>query len=332
MDNILEVRNLRTYYHTRTRTVPAVDGVDFTLKPKEILGFVGESGCGKTTVARSIVGLINRRNTKIESGEILFKGQELNGMDNSKLCEIRGKGISMIFQDPFVSLSPVYTVFSQIYEVMKAHDPQLTKQKARDRIIGLLQDVGIPSPELRLDDYPFQLSGGMQQRVMIAIALANNPDILIADEPTTALDVTVQAQVLDLLLRLRDEYKMAMILISHNLAVVASVCDRVCVMYGGVIVEEADVMDIFDHPMHPYTRGLMASIPSITGDRKEELFSIKGNVEVIEPPVSCCRFCKRCDRATEKCSLSEPPLVEISPGHKVRCFDTNREEHSGKQQ
>ncbi|MBO4410165.1 MAG: ABC transporter ATP-binding protein [Spirochaetales bacterium] len=326
MDNILEVRNLRTYYHTRTRTVPAVDGVDFTLKPKEILGLVGESGCGKTTVARSVVGLINRRNTKIESGEILFKGQELNGMDSHRLCGIRGKGISMIFQDPFVSLSPVYTVFSQIYEVMKAHDPEITKAQARGRIIELLQNVGIPSPELRLDDYPFQLSGGMQQRVMIAIALANNPDILIADEPTTALDVTVQAQVLDLLLQLRDRYEMAMILISHNLAVVASICDRVCVMYGGVVVEEASVYDIFDHPMHPYTKGLMASIPSISGDRKEELFSIKGNVEVIEPPVTCCRFCKRCERATEECRLSEPPLVEVGPGHKVRCFNRDRED------
>ena len=329
MENILEVKDLRTYYHTRSRVVPAVDGVSFTLKPKEILGLVGESGCGKTTVARSVVGLINKRNTKIESGQILFQGKNLKDLSDDELCEVRGKGISMIFQDPFVSLSPVYTVFSQVFEVMKAHDRRLTKAQARPRVEELLRKVGIPSPELRMDDYPFQLSGGMQQRVMIAIALANNPDILIADEPTTALDVTVQAQVLDLLLSLRDEFQMSMILISHNLAVVASVCDRVCVMYSGVTVEEADVYEIFDNPMHPYTKGLMASIPSIN-ESKKKLFSIKGTVETLSIPVNRCRFCKRCEFATKECECSEPPLVEISPGHLVRCFNINKGAEDGR--
>lgn len=319
MEVLLEVKDLRTYYHTYSRTVPAADDVNFVIHRGEVVGLVGESGCGKSTVARSVVGLIDRTYTSIESGQILFDGKDLTKATKEELCHIRGNQISMIFQDPFVSLSPVYTVGDQIFEVMKAHDPKLKKKEARPRILALMQKVGIPSPELRINDYPYQMSGGMQQRIMIAIALACNPDILIADEPTTALDVTVQAQVLDLMRELKDEYQMSVILISHNLGVVASMCDRIMVMYGGVVVEEGSSVDIFKDPRHPYTQGLLASIPSIAED-KEELYSIPGTVPTFTAPVTRCRFADRCAHACEKCTCGEPPLVDIGNGRKVRCI------------
>ena len=319
MEVLLEVKDLKTYYHTYSRTVPAADDVNFVIHRGEVVGLVGESGCGKSTVARSVVGLIDRTYTSIESGQILFDGKDLTKATKEELCDIRGNKISMIFQDPLVSLSPVYTVGDQIFEVMKAHDPKLKKKEAKPRILALMQKVGIPSPELRINDYPYQMSGGMQQRIMIAIALACNPDILIADEPTTALDVTVQAQVLDLMRELKDEYQMSVILISHNLGVVASMCDRIMVMYGGVVVEEGSSVDIFKDPRHPYTQGLLASIPSIAED-KEELYSIPGTVPTFTAPVTRCRFADRCAYACEQCSCGEPPLVDIGNGRKVRCI------------
>ena len=319
MDVLLEVKDLRTYYHTYSRTVPAADDVNFVVHRGEVVVLVGESGCGKSTVARSIVGLIDKTYTSIESGEILYDGKDLTKATKAELCDIRGNKISMIFQDPFVSLSPVYTVGDQIFEVMKAHNPKLKKKEAIPAILQLMQKVGIPSPELRIKDYPYQMSGGMQQRIMIAIALACNPDILIADEPTTALDVTVQAQVLDLIRELKDEYRMSVILISHNLGVVASMCDRIMVMYGGVVVEEGTSVEIFKDPRHPYTQGLLASIPSIAED-KEELYSIPGTVPTFTAPVTRCRFADRCQYATEACSAAEPPLTELGGGRKVRCI------------
>ncbi len=319
MEVLLEVKDLRTYYHTYSRTVPAADDVNFVVHRGEVVGLVGESGCGKSTVARSVVGLIDKTYTSIESGEILFDGKDLTKATKEELCHIRGNKISMIFQDPFVSLSPVYTVGDQIFEVMKAHNPKLKKKDAKPEILALMQKVGIPSPELRINDYPYQMSGGMQQRIMIAIALACNPDILIADEPTTALDVTVQAQVLDLMRELKDEYQMSVILISHNLGVVASMCDRIMVMYGGVVVEEGTSVDIFKDPRHPYTQGLLASIPSIAED-KDELYSIPGTVPTFTAPVTRCRFADRCAWATEECTCCEPALVDIGGGRKVRCI------------
>ena len=228
----------------------------------------------------------------------------------------------MIFQDPFVSLSPVYTVGDQIFEVMHAHNPKLRKKDAMKDILELMRKVEIPAPELRVNDYAYQLSGGMQQRIMIAIALACKPDILIADEPTTALDVTVQAQILDLLKKLKDEYQMSIILISHNLGVVASTCDRIMIMYGGVVVEEGTSIEIFKNPRHPYTQGLLASIPSIAED-KETLYSIPGNVPTFSAPVEQCRFAGRCKYATEQCWKSEPPLNSVDGTRKIRCFYTN---------
>ena len=318
METLLEIKGLKTYYYTRTRVVPAADDVDLTVHRGEVVGLVGESGCGKSTVARSAVGLIDKTYTKIEAGEVLFEGRDLTKASRKELEEIRGKKISMIFQDPFVSLSPVYTVGDQIFEVMKAHDKKLKKKDAEGRILELMQKVGIPSPELRVNDYPYQMSGGMQQRIMIAIALALNPDILIADEPTTALDVTVQAQVLDLLRELKDEFHMSIILISHNLGVIASMCDRILVMYGGVVVEEGTAEEIFKDPKHPYTKGLLASIPSIAEDR-EELHSIPGTVPVFSVPVTECRFAGRCAFCSEACRKREPELKSIGNGRRVRC-------------
>ncbi len=325
-DNIIEVKGLRTYYYTATKVIPAADDINFSIKRGEVLGIVGESGCGKTTVARSLVGLINKQNTRIESGEILFDGIDLAKATPKQFEHIRGNKISMIFQDPFVSLSPVYTVGNQIAEVMRAHRTEkMDKKQEREFIIGLMRKVGIPSPEMRINDYAYQLSGGMQQRIMIAIALACRPDILIADEPTTALDVTVQAQVLELIKNLKDEYQMSVILISHNLGIVANMCDRILVMYGGVVVEEGSCYDIFKNPRHPYTRGLLKAIPSLH-DEKEELFSIPGTVPTFNAPVTTCRFADRCPHACDKCRSAEPELVEVGPGHRARCIFEHKEE------
>ena len=321
VETILEVKGLKTYYYTGKRVVPAADDINFAVKRGEVVGIVGESGCGKSTVARSLVGLIDKAYTRIEDGEILFEGQDLTKATDEELCHIRGNKISMIFQDPFVSLSPVYTVGNQIYEVLRAHNPGLKRKDAQEGILELMRKVKIPSPEIRIKDYPHQLSGGMQQRIMIAIALACNPDILIADEPTTALDVTVQLQVLELLRELQNEYQMSILLISHNLGVIASMCDRILVMYGGVVVEEGTSVEVFKDPRHPYTKGLLASIPSIAED-KEELYSIPGTVPTFQAPVTQCRFAGRCSYATERCLAGEPPLTEISEGRRVRCYLT----------
>ncbi|MBO4388405.1 MAG: ABC transporter ATP-binding protein [Spirochaetales bacterium] len=324
-ENIIEVRGLKTYYYTATKVIPAADDVTFSMKKGEVLGIVGESGCGKTTVARSLVRLINKNTARIEAGEILFDNMDLSKATPRELSHIRGNRISMIFQDPFVSLSPVYTVGNQIAEVMRAHSKEkIDRHEERRIIIDLMKKVGIPSPEMRIKDYPYQLSGGMQQRIMIAIALACRPDILIADEPTTALDVTVQAQVLELIRDLKDEFQMSVILISHNLGIVANMCDRILVMYGGAVVEEGSCYDIFKNPKHPYTRGLLKAIPSLSEDR-DELFSIPGTVPTFTVPVTTCRFADRCPHATEQCRCAEPELRDVGPGHKARCVFADRE-------
>lgn len=317
-ETILNVQDLKTYYYTKKKTVAAVDGVSFTLKKGEVLGIVGESGCGKSTVARSLVGLIDPLNTKITGGSVIFDGQDTTKMDIDELRTIRGKRISMIFQDPFASLNPVYTVKNQIYEVLKIHE-KLPKAEAEKRVEELLQLVGIPSPKERMKAYPHQLSGGMQQRVMIAIALACKPEILLADEPTTALDVTVQAQILELISKLKDERSMSIILISHNMGIIAEMCDRMLVMYGGVAVEEGECTQVFAQPLHPYTQGLLGAIPSIAV-KKPALDTIKGIVPVFTPPVTQCRFASRCPRATDKCRQAEPPMFYKEPGRGVRCW------------
>lgn len=315
---ILQVRNLKTYYYSNKTTVAAVDGVDFDLKKGGVLGIVGESGCGKSTVARSLVGLLDGASAKTIDGSVLFDGEDVLKMDRNQLRKIRGKRISMIFQDPFVSLNPVYTIKNQIYEVLKVHE-NLPKSKADERVLELLRLVGIPHPEQRLNSYPYQLSGGMQQRVMIAIALACKPDILLADEPTTALDVTVQAQILELITRLKEENSMSIILISHNMGIVAEMCDHLLVMYGGVVVEEGSCAQVFAEPRHPYTIGLLGAIPSVAVD-KEELDSIPGIVPKFTPPVVGCRFASRCKYATDRCRGEEPPLFRDDEGRGVRCW------------
>ena len=317
MEELLRVQGLKTYYEAQSRVVPAVDDVDLTLNKGEMLGIVGESGCGKSTVARSLIGLIDRSYTKIVGGTAMFHDRDLLKLSEKEMNEVRGKQISMIFQNPLTSLNPVFTIENQIAEILKIHTG-LNRRQIHERCLEMMRLVGIPAPEQRLKDYPHQLSGGMQQRVIIAIALACNPEIIIADEPTTALDVTIQAQILELIRSINRQYGTGMILITHNMGIVAQMCDRIMVMYGGVCVEQGDITQIFRNPQHPYTRGLLNAIPSIESD-KEELFTIEGVVPRFSYPVTRCRFADRCDCSTETCFRSEPPIVHLTDGRQVRC-------------
>jgi oligopeptide/dipeptide ABC transporter ATP-binding protein len=316
---LLEVNDLRTYFKTREGEVHAVDGVSFSLDSGQTLGIVGESGCGKSVTAQSIMGLIAPPG-KIRSGSVLFDGRELVGRKEQDLEDIRGREISMIFQDPMTSLNPTLRIRTQITEVLRRH-LNMTRQEARKRAIELLEEVKIPNASTRLDDYPHRYSGGMRQRVMIAIALACNPKLLIADEPTTALDVTVQAGVLDLLYELRESHNMAMIIITHDMGVVAETADDIVVMYAGQIVEHAKTLDLFDSPEHPYTEALLTALPQLEGEgiRQGRLTSIPGRPPDLLAPPEACRFAPRCPYAgTDDCSIIPPELREIRPGHWVR--------------
>jgi peptide/nickel transport system ATP-binding protein len=320
-DRLLEVKGLRTSFHTTDGVVRAVTGVDFHVNRGEVMGLVGESGCGKSVTSLSIMRLIVPPG-RIEAGEVLFDGRDLLTLKDREIRELRGDRISMIFQQPTSSLNPVYDVGMQLGEVLELHRA-MKRRDARKRAEELLAMVGIPDPKRRIDAFPHELSGGMAQRVMIAMALACEPELLIADEPTTALDVTIQAQILDLMRVLQKETNTALILITHDLGVVAEMCDRVAVMYAGEIVESTDVARLFEAPRHPYTQGLIASVP-VLGAEQEELATIPGSVpNLIDLPAHC-RFASRCTARTdydvERASESHPALLPVADGHEVRCW------------
>ncbi len=330
---VLEVKNLRTAFRVEGEELVAVDDVSFSVRPGQTLGIVGESGCGKSVTSLSIMGLIPNPPGRIVGGEIVFKGKNLVNLPASELRKIRGNQISMIFQEPMTSLNPVFTIGNQIMETVILHQ-KLSKSEARAKAIEMLRLVGIPAPERRIDDYPHQLSGGMRQRVMIAMALACNPAVLIADEPTTALDVTIQAQILELMKGLREKLNMAVLLITHDLGVVAETCDHVVVMYAGRVVEEGSAEDIFYRPSHPYTKGLLNSIPSHSGEKKSgRLETIPGLVPNLLHLPKGCRFQDRCRRRTEmgnpeKCVTADPPLTSTGSGHKAACYFPHTEERA----
>ena len=324
---LLEVENLQTHFPTRAGLVRAVNDVSFSVGEGELVGLVGESGCGKSITALSIMRLIYPPG-KIAAGSIRFKGEELTTISEDRMREIRGNDIAMIFQDPMTSLNPVYTVGEQIAEALRLHR-KLDKKAAWTAAIEAMREVSIPSPERRANDYPHQLSGGMRQRVMIAMALACDPELLIADEPTTALDVTIQAQILELLDELRRTRKLAVLLITHDLGVVAETADRVCVMYTGKIVEESGVDVLFAEPKHPYTRGLFNSVPKLSTDvieRETRLQTIEGTVPSPTDLPPGCHFAPRCKYRMSECELGEIPLYQLEDGVKVRCilFDEER--------
>ncbi|HRE40129.1 MAG TPA: ABC transporter ATP-binding protein [Ignavibacteria bacterium] len=319
MSKLLEVKNLKTYFYTDDGVSKAVDDVSFNLEKGETLGIVGESGCGKSVTSLSIMRLIATPPGKIAGGEILFKGRDILKISEKEMREIRGNDISMIFQEPMTSLNPVFTCGNQIEEVLILHQ-NISKQDAKQKAIDMLKLVGIPAPEQRYNEYPHQLSGGMRQRVMIAIALACNPEILIADEPTTALDVTVQAQILELIEKLQRDLGMGVLIITHDLGVIAEVSDKVCVMYASKVAEYGDVKDIFKNPKHPYTIGLMNSIPKSTDSKKSKLATIEGTVPAATHYPQGCHFCTRCVFALEKCWKEEPPIEKVSNNHTVACW------------
>lgn len=324
MEKLLEIKNLRTYFYTEDGVIPAVDGVDLYIKPGETLGVVGESGCGKSVTSISILRLIPSPPGKIlEGSEILFDGKSLLELSEREMRKIRGNEISMIFQEPMTSLNPVFKIGDQISETLMLHQ-KMNKVQARIKSIDMLKLVGIPRPEKVVDDFPHSLSGGMRQRAMIAMALACNPKLLIADEPTTALDVTIQAQILDLMNKLKSEINASVMLITHNLGVVAETCQRVVVMYAGKVVEEGDVYSIFEDPKHPYTVGLLKSIPS-TEVEQGKLESIPG---VVPNPLNMpkgCRFEPRCSKAMEICKEKQPEVTVLGEERMVSCFLYNRE-------
>jgi peptide/nickel transport system ATP-binding protein/oligopeptide transport system ATP-binding protein len=315
---LLDVQGLTTAFMTGRGEITAIEEVSFSLKEGEILGIVGESGSGKSVTALTIMGLLPTPPARIAAGKVLFQGQELTKLSSREMQRIRGPGIAMIFQEPMTSLNPVFSIGDQIMETIKAHE-NLPAAALRKRAIDMLDKVGIPSAARRLDDYPHQMSGGQRQRVMIAIALACNPKLLIADEPTTALDVTIQAQILDLLMDLRDEFRMAIMIITHNMGVIAETADRVLVMYAGRVIEEAPVARVFDRPIHPYTRGLLECVPSITEDRAR-LIAIPGTLPDPARRPPGCRYSVRCRYAQPSCSDALPPLILEEADHWAACL------------
>ncbi len=320
MAPLLEIRGLKTHFATDDGIVQAVDGVDITINKGETLGVVGESGCGKTVTAMSILKLIAMPPGRIVEGQIIFEGRDLVPLTSRQLDDIRAKEIGFIFQEPMTSLNPVLTIGEQIAESLRRHEG-LTRREALARTVEMLKLVQIPNAEGRVNDYPHQFSGGMRQRVMIAMALACKPKLVIADEPTTALDVTIQAQILDLLQDMKERFGMAVMLITHAMGVVAETAQRVVVMYAGKVVEEATVDRLFENPCHPYTQGLIRSIPRIdlASEHKSRLEAIGGSVPILINPVPGCRFAPRCRYATSLCTEREPVLREIAPGHRMAC-------------
>ena len=320
-EEILKVENLKTYFFTASGVSKAVDGVSYTLRKVEILGIVGESGSGKSVSANSVIRLLPKTG-KVVDGTILFEGKDMRAISDKELRQIRGNDISVIFQDPMTSLDPVFKVGSQMIELIRTHN-KVSKEEARKIAVENLALVGIPDPESRLNSYPHELSGGMCQRVMIAMAISCHPKFMIADEPTTALDVTVQAQVLSLLKDLQEKTDTAIMLITHNLGIVWKMCDTVMVMYAGKTVEFADMKELYKNPMHPYTWGLLDSIPKLSDEGKAYLKTIPGVPPDLRLTGTCCNFYNRCPYATDICREQVPELVEVAPGHKVACHHQN---------
>ncbi len=324
MGTLIEVKGLKTRFFTQDGVVHAVNGISYHVNEGETVGIVGESGCGKSVSVLSVMRLIPQPPGKIVGGEVLFNGQDLLKVSESEMRQVRGHKISMVFQDPMTSLNPVLTISRQMTEAMELH-LGLDGHQARQRAIELLEMVRIPNAADRIDDYPHQFSGGMRQRVMIAMGLSCNPQLLIADEPTTALDVTIQAQILDLVRELKDRIGMAIIWITHDLGIIAGLADRVLVMYAGYIIESASVKDVYGDPRHPYTLGLLRSIPRLDAERKEKLTPIEGvPPDLIEPPPGC-PFAPRCSYAIDKCLEENPPLETVALNHQAACWVDVRE-------
>lgn len=328
MENILEVEKLQTAFRTDKGEVVSVEEVTFQLQPGETIGIVGESGCGKSVTSLSIMRLLGKHGY-IKKGSINLNGKDLTKLTEAEMRKVRGNEISMIFQEPMTSLNPVFTIGNQMVELIRLH-MGLNAKKAKSYAVEMLKKVGIPRAEVIIDEYPHALSGGMRQRVMIAMALSCKPKLLIADEPTTALDVTIQAQILELMKSLKSESETAIMMITHDLGVIAEMADKVIVMYAGQVVEEADVFTLFDEPKHPYTKGLIDSIPHLEYDSQEKLYSIPGSVPTLQQMPKGCRFHTRCPYVTEKCISEKPPHISIDnkPNHKVRCwlYEENQQE------
>ena len=322
MQEMLNISGLKTYFFTKRGAVPAVDGVDLKIKKGQVIGVVGESGCGKSVMAMSVMRLVASPGKVIE-GRIELSGGDLLKKPVSEMLKIRGNRITMIFQEPMTSLNPVVTVGKQVREVILLHK-KVSRASAKDMAVDIFHQVGIPEPERRYSAYPHQLSGGLRQRIMIGMALACKPELMIADEPTTALDVTIEAQILRLMQELQKDHNTAIMLITHNLGIVAELCDYVYVMYAGKIVEKASVFDIFAQPLHPYTFGLLNSIPKLS-ETKEKLYAIRGMVPNLLALPKGCRFCPRCDKAMRICAEKEPELYETGDGHGAACFLYDRE-------
>lgn len=322
-NNVLEIRGLNSYFFTEKGVAPAVDSLDLDIPKGKIIGLVGESGCGKSMTAKSIMGLLKYPG-RVAGGSIRFEDQDLTRLSDKELRKICGNDISMIFQEPMTSLNPVLKVGRQVRETLLVHNPTMSKAEAKQRVVEMFQRVGIPEAEKRYDCYPHELSGGLRQRVMIAMAMVCKPKLLIADEPTTALDVTIEAQILRLMKELRDETGMSVLIITHNMGVVAEICDYVYVMYAGKIMEQAETFELFDHTMHPYTRGLLDSIPRI-GQNAERLHTIPGVVPNLLHLSQGCPFSNRCEYATDQCRTEKAQLHPVAPDHQVRCFRCEEE-------